>query len=516
MSNVVPFGAIQPETLENVEAEQALLGACMFDNAIIKDIAERLGAEDFFEQVHGTAFAAMVAENTAGRAVNPLLLKSYFTDSEPLKALGGMAYLARLSGDASGLLSASDLADQIHDLGLRRRMRDKLARALANVTDLTTPSEKVIDFDLGDLVAPQQAADLLPIVDFSDWFGKTPPERQFAWGGNIPLGYTTMLTGPGGVGKSLLEQMLCTCIALGLPFLGENTRQMNTLYVTCEDDADELWRRQEGICAALKVPLQALVGKLHLVSLCGEQDVALATFDDKERLEMTGRWRQLAHTCESLNIRLYAFDNATDAMAGDLNSIHQVAEFVNLLTGLALRLNGAAMILHHPNKAGDDWLGSVAWHNKVRSRLIIKHSETEGDDDGRVLENPKANYGPSGGKIHFRWFKGAFISDHDLPEDAALDVRDNIRAASFNRKFLECLQRATEERRNVSHAKSAANFAPRVFAGMTIGRGYDEKGLSQAMERLLFLGSIEANQKVFQYDNRHWANGMRIAEEAPE
>lgn len=358
---------------------------------------------------------------------------------------------------------------------------------------------------------------LLPLIDVSKWIGHTPPDRLFAWGDNIPLHTTTMLTGPGGVGKSLLEQMLCTCIALGLPFLGVETRQMNTLYVTCEDDADELWRRQTSICSALKVPLKAIIGKLHLVSLCGENETALATFDDKEQLERTARWRQLEQTCAECNIQLYAFDNATDAMAGDLNSIHQVAEFVNLLTGLAIRLGGAAMILHHPNKAGDDWLGSVAWHNKVRSRLIIKHSEVEGDDDGRVLENPKANYGPSGGKISFRWHKGAFVADRDLPPDVAAEMHESIRASAFNKKFLECLAKVTTEKRNVSHSKAASNYAPRIFAGMTIGRGYDEKGLGQAMERLLHLGKIEASERAFQYPNRSWAIGLRpVPEEGKE
>lgn len=373
------------------------------------------------------------------------------------------------------------------------------------------------DADHGvDMAEREPESALLPLIDVSQWIGKTPPDRLFAWGDNIPLNYTTMLTGPGGVGKSLFEQMLCTCIALGLPFLGVETRQMNTLYVTCEDDAEELWRRQTSICSALKVPLKAVIGKLHLVSLCGENETALATFDDKEQIERTARWRQLVHTCIECNIHLYAFDNATDAMAGDLNNIHQVAEFVNLLTGLAIRLGGAAMILHHPNKAGDDWLGSVAWHNKVRSRLIIKHSEVEGDDDGRVLENPKANYGPSGGKISFRWHKGAFVADRDLSPDVAAEMHENIRASAYNKKFLECLTKATEERRNVSHSKSAANHAPRLFAGMTIARGYDEKGLGQAMERLLHMEEIKANQKVFQYDNRTWANGLRATPESAQ
>lgn len=363
----------------------------------------------------------------------------------------------------------------------------------------------------------ESPGDILPLIDISRWVGNSPPDRVFAWGDMIPLMTTTMLTGPGGVGKSLFEQMLCTCIALGRPFLGTETRQMNTLYVTCEDDEDELWRRQAAICAALEVPMEAIIGRIHLVSLCGIDGTALATFDESEQIIPTERWRQLERTCEALAIQLYAFDNATDAMAGDLNSIHQVAEFVNLLSGLAMRLEGVAMILHHPNKAGDDWLGSVAWHNKVRSRLIIKRSETEGDDDGRVIENPKANYGPSGGKIDFRWFKGAFISDKDLPPSVASQLSTTIRASAANYRFLQCLERTLEEKRNVSHAPSAGNYAPRLFAKMTSGAGFTIKDFEGAMERLLHLGQIRTNEKVFQYEsNRTWALGIKAVGEGAQ
>ncbi|MBO9602560.1 MAG: AAA family ATPase [Novosphingobium sp.] len=337
----------------------------------------------------------------------------------------------------------------------------------------------------------EEPPELLPLIDIKRWFGEEPPVRLFAWGDNIPLNTTTMLTGPGGVGKSLFEQMLCTCIALGLPFLGIATRQMNTLYVTCEDDEDELWRRQAGICAALGVSLESLIGKLHLVSLCGVDSTALATFDENEQIVITERWRQLVRTCEEYQIQLYAFDNATDAMAGDLNSIHQVAEFVNLLTGLAIRMGGAAMILHHPNKAGDDWLGSVAWHNKVRARLILKRSDIDEDPDGRVLENPKANYGPSGGTINFRWHKGAFVADSELPEDVAKDMQETIQASADNKLFMACLTERNRQKRAVSESRYGQNYAPKTFEAMPESKRIGKARLEKAMDRLFRLGRIE-------------------------
>lgn len=331
----------------------------------------------------------------------------------------------------------------------------------------------------------------LPVIDFAAWEGKTPPVRRFAWGDWLPLRVTTMLTAPGGTGKSLFEQMLCTCIALGIPFLGMPTEQLNTLYVTCEDDADELWRRQEAICGLLGVPVADLVGKLHLVSLSGEASTELAMFDDIGRLIPTDRWRQIVLTCERANIRLYAFDNATDAMGGDLNDIHQVAAFINLLTGLALVLDGAAMIIHHPNKAGDDWLGSIAWHNKVRSRWLMKHSEVDGDDDGRVIENPKANYGQTGGKLAFRWYKGGFVRDEDLPEETANDLRETIQATADNKLFLACLEERNRQRRAVSESNFGQNYAPRVFEKMPESKRVGKERLELAMDRLFRIGAIE-------------------------
>lgn len=334
---------------------------------------------------------------------------------------------------------------------------------------------------------------LLPIIDIASWQGDPPPRRSL-WGTWLPLHQTTMLTGPGGVGKSLFEQMLFTAIALGKPFLGMETEQRNTLYVTCEDDADELWRRQDAINAALGITRADLLGKLFLASMSGVTDTALAVETDQEIIEPTERWRQLQRTCQEFDIGLFAFDNATDALAADHNKLHPVASFVNMLTGLAIERDGAAMILHHPNKSGDDWLGSVGWHNKVRSRWVIEHGDPEIDPDLRKIRNPKANYGPSGGVIDFRWHQGAFVRDEDMPEDFASDLAQSIRVSRENEIFLACLDaRMATPGREVG-PNMGPNYAPSRFAEMTEAKGLPKPNLARAMERLLYLGTVVTRQ----------------------
>ncbi len=341
MSNVVPFGAAQPEPLENVEAEQALIGACMFDNTIIKGIAEHLGAEDFFEQVHGTAFAAMVAENAAGRAVNPLLLKSYFTDSEPLKALGGMAYLARLSGDASGLLAANDLADQIHDLGLRRRMRDKLARALANVTDLTTPSEKVIDFDLGDMVADARGStfELLTI----EGLRRLPPPAWLVHEAVSSDGLT-IIYGEPGAGKSFIALDMALRIALGRDWHGFRTKRAGVLYIAGEG-VRGVGKRVEGWalhhrCNVSGVPFVVMPVAAQLLEPA-ERAKLIRTIDEAKRLL-------------DFEIGLTIVDTVSRSIAGfDENGQETMSAFVKGCDDIKAHTGGAMVAVHHSGKDKD-------------------------------------------------------------------------------------------------------------------------------------------------------------------
>lgn len=346
----------------------------------------------------------------------------------------------------------------------------------------------------------------LPVMDLTRLSG-SPPEREFYWGQLIPRYQTTMLTGRGGIGKSLLTQQLLSAVALGEKFLGLETRKAKTLYVTAEDDSDELWRRQLPICDALGTDLPLLHGRLHLASLCGaDGGTALGTFDAAGRIEPTPLWSQFEAYVLDNGIELFAFDNATDAMAGDLNDIHQVAEFVNMLTGLAVRCGGAGMILHHPNKAEQDWLGSVAWHNKVRSRLIIEAGAT-GDPDARRLSNPKSNYGPQGNEVGFRWFEGAFVCDEDLPPSALAGMAETARAAADNALFLDCLRERVRQRRAVSE-KRGPTYAPTEFARMSEAKGITKDRLASAMDRLFRMGSIE-RVELWKGDDRKPVFGLR-------
>ena len=95
----------QLELPKNVEAEAALLGAIMIDNRIAEDVQMKLRAEHFFEPVHGRIYDAIMKLTDRSMVANPVTLKPMFDADAAMKALGGPAYLAKLTGSGAALRS---------------------------------------------------------------------------------------------------------------------------------------------------------------------------------------------------------------------------------------------------------------------------------------------------------------------------------------------------------------------------------------------------------------------------
>jgi len=106
----------------NIEAEQALLGAILFNNATYHRVSEFLLAEHFAQGVHGRIFAAITKLIERGQIANPVTLKSLFDQDEALAEIGGAQYLARLSASVVTVINAADYGRTIHDLYLRRQL----------------------------------------------------------------------------------------------------------------------------------------------------------------------------------------------------------------------------------------------------------------------------------------------------------------------------------------------------------------------------------------------------------
>ena len=129
-----------PALPQNVEAEAALLGALMIDNRLVEDIQLKLKADHFFEPLHGRIYEAILKMTDANRIANPVTLRPLFETDENIKEVGGVAYLAQLTGSGAAVIGARDFAGQIYDLALLRALigvgRDLVEGALDTSEDV--------------------------------------------------------------------------------------------------------------------------------------------------------------------------------------------------------------------------------------------------------------------------------------------------------------------------------------------------------------------------------------------
>lgn len=104
----------------NIEAEQALLGALLYDNAAFERLGDNLQPQHFYEPFHQRLFQAISVNIRKGQLAEPILLAEQFNRDPAFEELGGVRYLADLVDRAPPAANAPDYASAVYDLALRR------------------------------------------------------------------------------------------------------------------------------------------------------------------------------------------------------------------------------------------------------------------------------------------------------------------------------------------------------------------------------------------------------------
>ena len=293
----------------------------------------------------------------------------------------------------------------------------------------------------------------LELIDLVTLEGVPVPEREWLWTDWIPMNSTTAFYGDGGTGKSLLAQQFMTSCAAGVPFLGSSVRRCKTFGVFCEDDKEELHRRQAGINSLLDLDFADLEN-MHLISRVGQENL-LMTFASDGRGEPTAFFHQIMATALGLGAQLVIIDTAADTFGGNENIRAQVRQYISMLNRLAQAIRGAVLLLAHPSQtgraAGTGDGGSTAWSNSVRSRWYLYRDNGDKGDavdpDLRTLSRMKSNYSSVGDKVSLRWKAGAFEGDaNPVMFDESGAPLDRIDQA--DRAFLTGLQELIDKGRD--------------------------------------------------------------------
>ena len=394
-------------------------------------------------------------------------------------------------GDASGSTASNDTledsiraGDELHDavrsLAMRGYTRERLEQLLNESTAKTDRPDRwreVMESDLpralksaaakrdkemekifaaaGIPPLPRYQTDAFETFSAATLHGKPIPPQRWLARDLIPAAQPALLSGDGGDGKSLLALQLAVAVATGGQWLGQFTAQGPALYLSAEDEKDEIHRRLNRI-----VPggLDKL-GDLHIAPMA-EMD-ALLVAPQGGRLDITPLFKALAARIEQLRPAFVVFDSNADFYGGNEVVRAEVRWFIGQLRKLCHRFGCTILILSHPSvsgmQSGSGLSGSTHWNNSVRARLYLTRAHGEGaDPDERVLEVLKANRGALGKRIVMRWQAGAFVACQE-PE------KGQTTEADVDEFFVDMLTTYNRRKMNVT-TSTGATYAPSVFS----------------------------------------------------
>lgn len=367
--------------------------------------------------------------------------------------------------------------------------------------------------EFGDRVFPLHAVDPRALANVQ------VPERKFIVEGLIPANAVTMLTGDGGLGKSLLTLQLMTCCATGKYWLGQETAKVKALGIYCEDDAEEIHIRQSAINKHYGIGFEDL-GNVRWVSrvdfensLCDFKEAwergGYGESEKTQRQDETMFFTQIGKLAEDFGAHLVILDSLHDLFAGNENSRPHARHFIGLLRRLARHIEGAVVLCAHPSlngmSTGSGSAGSTAWNNAVRSRLYLTRPKDDEDTDTRELKTMKANYGKTGDVIKLRWMEGVFVNEDALPTDNGMVA--NIEKRNFHKKFLDALGALVQQERATSENARAGNYLPKIMQTLPEMKRVPKAKIEQAMYDLLADGVIGKNV-ISRNENRHDVWGL--------
>ena len=107
---------------QDIEAEQAVLGAIFLDCDTLIDAMEIVTPRSFYRRSHQIIFQSMIQLSNRGEAIDLVTLKAEIEKSNALEDIGGISYLSELSQSTPSSASVSYYAKIVDDKSLLRQL----------------------------------------------------------------------------------------------------------------------------------------------------------------------------------------------------------------------------------------------------------------------------------------------------------------------------------------------------------------------------------------------------------
>jgi hypothetical protein len=339
---------------------------------------------------------------------------------------------------------------------------------------------------LAPLAAPRMLA-------FDQLSPQRAPPRHWFRAGWLGAG-VTLFPGKGGEGKSTLAQHEATCGTLGRSYFTGESEPYRSLLWNCEDEHDDVWRRQEQICDHEQIEMASLVDRLFLVSRYGCDNALMV--EAHGALSPTRLFEELRQQVNDLGIDVLWLDNTAHLLVGNHDDRTHATQFINALNSLVVgRPFGVVLLAHVSRAQGSEFSGSAAWENAARMRWFLGPKLPDqpfdvaaeiGPTDVRYLCKRKSNYSARD-YTKFTMRAGLMVPEH-VDGDRVVGLMSAAEEARADQLCVAGFKTLAGMGIKATDGKTSPDYLPSQIAAKGLAPGYSKADLGRAMNRLMGRG----------------------------
>jgi replicative DNA helicase len=130
---------------QDIEAEQAVLGAIFLDADSIIDAMEIIEPQDFYRRSHQIIFQSMIQLNDRNESIDLITLKAEIEKSNSLEDIGGLTYLTELSQASPSAASIAYYAKIVDDKATLRNLIQTASRIVTKGFEQDEDVQSIVD-----------------------------------------------------------------------------------------------------------------------------------------------------------------------------------------------------------------------------------------------------------------------------------------------------------------------------------------------------------------------------------
>jgi hypothetical protein len=374
----------------SVEAEQALLGAILWDNTVFTECLEIIGPDDFYGTNHKLIYEYMRDLHEGSGSFDQVVLCDCLRNAGVLDKVGGPSYVSQLVDNVLSAANATNYARIVKDKSLRRAIitaaSDMTNKAYANNGEATA---SVLDFGKSSLnrIVTEDGTPLL-FKNAATWLDVDPLPADQIIENIFDAGDKVAIIGSSKLMKSFFLQQALLCFAAGRPlFDWRIPKPRRCCHIQYEVKEHHYHRRLRRLAAAMNIQPSDLGDRLHILNARG--------------LGLTGPagLEKIKHILYHLKPQIISFDPLYKVADGIENAAESMKVILNAFDELAEATGAAIQYVHHDAKGspGDRDIRDRGAGSNVLGRdydacfTLTAHAS---DPDAIVIETLLRNYKP--------------------------------------------------------------------------------------------------------------------------